>query len=137
MTLGRTLCIFKPDLTYRSLDTAQALIRILAIELVPIRLQRMTLSTTQAMRLYAAHEGKSYYRNNIEFMTSDPSIVMVLEGRLAPERLRELVGSTDPAMAKPGTLRNTFGSGLPYNAVHASEDVLAAEEEIRIFFEGE
>jgi nucleoside-diphosphate kinase len=132
--MSRTLCIFKPDLAASRVNVAQTLVRLISIDLLPIRMQRETLSTPQALRLYAAHFGKPYNRRNIEFMTSGPSVVMVLEGERAVERLREIVGATDPKKAQAGTLRALFGSGLPQNAVHATATVAEVDDEIQIFF---
>lgn len=133
--MSLTLCVFKPDLSARH-DVAHALIRILAIDLVPIQLKRITMTFAQAMRLYAAHEGQSYYRRNIDFVTSGPCVAMVLQGPHAVDRLRDIVGATDPKTAQPGTLRAMFGTVLPCNAVHASATEADVNDEIRIFFEG-
>ncbi len=133
--MERTLCIFKPDLSASTGRVAQALIRLLAIELTPVRLERLTMTYAQAARLYAAHEGQPYYRGNIDFMTSGPSWVMVLEGVRAVERLREMMGDTDPLRARPGTLRRLFGTELPRNAIHGTGTPAEAADEIRIFFE--
>ncbi len=135
--MSRTLCIFKPELTTDRKDIAHALLRLLAIDLIPVELNCMTLTPAQVMRLYAAHEGQPYHRRNIEFMTSGPCMVMVLDGERAVERLREIVGSTDPKLAQPGTLRAMFGTELPRNAVHASASEAEAADEIRIFFSEE
>lgn len=135
--MSLTLCIFKPDLAANRHDVGHALLRLLAIDLVPMSLQYREITTSQAMRLYAAHEGQPYYRRNIEFVTSGPSIVMVLDGERAVERLREIVGATDPKLAQPGTLRAMFGTELPKNAVHASASDAEVEDEIRIFFNEE
>lgn len=135
--MSRTLCIFKPDLAANRHNAGQALMRLLAIDLVPSGLLLMDITIAQAMRLYAVHEGQPYYRRNIEFMTSGPCVVMVLDGEHAVERLREIVGSTDPKKAQPGTLRAMFGTELPRNAVHASASDKEAADEIRIFFNEE
>ncbi len=70
-------------------------------------------------------------------MISGPCVVMVLDGERAIERLREIVGSTEPMLAQPGTLRKMFGTELPRNAVHASASDKEAADEIRIFFNEE
>jgi nucleoside-diphosphate kinase len=135
--MERTLCIFKPDLAARRANVAQALVRLIAVELLPVRMERMTISTPQALRLYSAHFGKPHNRRNIDFITSGRSVVMVLEGESAVERLRDIVGATDPTKAQRGTLRATFGSELPRNAVHATATAAEVEDEIAIFFERE
>lgn len=133
--MSRTLCIFKPDLASKRIDTTHALLRLLAIDLVPVALKRVTLTVAQAARLYAAHAEQPHYRRNIDFMTSGECVVMILDGVRAVERLRELVGSTNPFAAQPGTLRSIFGTTLPRNAVHATGSEAEVEDEIRIFFE--
>ncbi len=135
--MSRTLCIFKPDLAASRKDVAHALLRLLAVDLVPSALLLMDVTFAQAARLYAAHEGQPYYRRNIDFMISGASVVMVLDGERAVERLREIVGSTDPKKAQPGTLRAMFGTEMPKNAVHASASDKEAADEIRIFFNEE
>lgn len=135
--MSRTLCIFKPDLTGDRRATNQALLRLLAVDFVPTTLAFTALTKAQAAKLYAAHEGQPYYKRNIEFMMSGPCIVMVLDGERAVERLRDLVGSTDPDKAQPGTLRRIYGKGLPDNAVHATGSEAEVEREISIFFETE
>jgi nucleoside-diphosphate kinase len=133
--MERTLCIFKPDLVAQPAhDIGHALHRLLGISLMPVQLQRLTMTPAQAMRLYAASVGQSYYGRNIAFMTSGPCLVMVLEGERAVERLREIVGSTDPERAQQGTLRSIFGTELPRNAFHATATQAEVEDEIAIFF---
>lgn len=133
----RTLCIFKPDLAVNLRHVAQALIQILALELTPVHLCRLTMTRAQATQLYRAHVGQPYFDGNIEFVTSGPSYLIVLEGERACSQLRDAIGATDPARAQPGTLRAMFGTGLPQNAVHGSETPAAAALEITIFFQGE
>ncbi len=135
--MSRTLCIFKPDLAAKRHNVAHALLRLLAVDLVPTCLTLIDITFAQAARLYAAHEGQPYYRGNIEFMTSGVCMVMVLDGAKAVERLREIAGGTDPKLAQPGTLRAMFGTELPKNAVHASASDKEAADEIRIFFNEE
>lgn len=130
----RTLCIFKPDLAANEQHTASALIRLLAIGLLPVQLVRATMTIAQAVQLYAAHDGQPYHRANVDFVASGPSVIMLLEGVRAVDRLREIVGTTDPLRAQPGTLRRMFGTELPRNAVHATATVGEVENEIRIFF---
>jgi nucleoside-diphosphate kinase len=133
--MSRTLCIFKPDLTADRRATAQALLRLLALDFVPTTLAFVQLTKAQATQLYAEHEGRPYFARNIEFMTSGPSMVMVLDGEYAVERLRDVAGTTDPKTARPGTLRRLYGAGLPNNAIHATATEAEVEDEIKIFFD--
>ncbi len=132
--IERTLCIFKPDLVANSTHVASALVRLISIGLLPVRLDRVVMTMAQAMRLYAGHDGQPYHRANLEFVASGPCMPMVLEGERAVDRLREIVGSTDPLRAQAGTLRRMFGTTLPRNAVHATATAAEVIEEIRIFF---
>ena len=136
MIRERTLCIFKPDLTARRADVAHALIRLLAVDLMPVAMRRDVLSSGQARELYREHEGQPYFARNVDFMTSGVSTVLMLEGEQACDRLREMIGATDPAKAARGTLRSMFGSDLPRNAVHGSASVDVAKREILLFFGG-
>jgi nucleoside-diphosphate kinase len=135
----RCLLIFKPDLVANRHHVASALIRVVsyAPDLIFITLQRLTITRTQAERLYEVHVGQSYHERNVEFMTSGSSVAMVLDGDDACSRLRILSGPTDPFEARRRaneSLRAQFGTMLPRNAVHASENARDAEREIGIFF---
>lgn len=132
--MSRTLCIFKPDLTASHANTTQALIRLLAIGLLPVQMRQTVITVPQALRLYHAQFGQPHNRRNIDFMTSDLSCVMVLDGEDAVERLRAIIGSTDPQKAARGTLRALYGTELPRNAVHATAMSDEIEDEIAIFF---
>lgn len=133
--MERTFCIFKPDLTASHQNTGEALATLLMYGFMPVAMRKETIDLLKAMDLYSEHEGKTYYGPNIDFVTSAPAILMVLEGRLgACELLRDVVGATDPVYAMAGTLRKLYGTELPKNAVHASADAEAAEREISIFF---
>jgi nucleoside-diphosphate kinase len=136
MIRERTLCIFKPDLTGRHADVAHALIRIVAIDLLPVALRRDVITMGQARELYRTHVGAPYFDRNVEFMTSGMSTMIVLEGERACARMRELIGATDPTKAARGTLRAMFGRELPRNAVHASASPVDARDEILLFFGG-
>ena len=137
----RCLLIFKPDLVANANNVASALIRVVshAPDLHLLVLQRLTMTPAQAERLYEAHVGQPYHARNVAFVTSGPSVAMVLEGEGACKRMRELAGPTDPQKVKWGMttaapLRAIYGTELPRNAVHASENSRDAEREIGIFF---
>jgi nucleoside-diphosphate kinase len=133
--IEKTLCIFKPDLAASEAHVREALLRVLAIGLVPVRLARTLLMSDEATELYYEHEDRDYFLPNIAFMMSGPVYIIVFEGESACERLRELIGATDPTKAQRGTLRQIFGTELPRNAVHGSASSADAEREIEIFFE--
>jgi nucleoside-diphosphate kinase len=128
------LCIIKPDIAADRRCVTVVFRRLSMIDLVPVVLRRVMISRAQAENLYQEHVGRLYHATNIDFMTSGPSVVMVLERDEACSRLRELIGETDPEQARPGTLRAMFGTELPRNAVHGSATIFDAEREIAIFF---
>lgn len=140
MEIERTLCILKPDVAMT--PAAQALLlAIIAADMMPIELQRTPLTQSEAMRLYAAHTGQSYFKRNVDFMTSGLSIVIVLEGEDVIQRLRDRIGPTDPVKARSMwggsrafSWRALYGTELPRNAIHASGSAEEAEREIAIFF---
>ena len=139
MTTERCLLILKPDLVANANNVASALIRVIshAPDLHLLVLQRLTMTPAQAERLYEAHVGQPYHARNIAFVTSGPSIAMVFEGEEACKRMRKLAGPTDPRSnlgALQNSLRWQFGTELPRNAIHASENGRDAEREIGIFF---
>jgi len=134
--IERTFCILKPDLTAKTRDVVAVLVRILGINLVPVRMLRTQMTRAEALELYQEHEGQSHFEPNVAFVTSGLVYLIVLEGEAACARLRELIGSTDPTKAQRGTLRQLFGSELPRNAVHGSASPAEAAREIEIFFGG-
>jgi nucleoside-diphosphate kinase len=129
-----TLLIVKPDATARSLAG-----RILAVVeeegfmLRGLRLQSLTVP--QAEAFYAVHRERPFYRDLVEYMTSGPVVVARLERDRAVAYLREVVGATDPAKARAGTIRAQFGKNVQENAVHASDSPENAAIEIGFFFD--
>lgn len=99
-----------------------------------VALRMKTLSHELAQALYQEHVGRSYFDRLMAFSTSGPVIVCALEGFRAVERFRHLVGHTNPLHAGPETLRRLFGTGVPDNAVHASDSPEAATRELSLFF---
>jgi nucleoside-diphosphate kinase len=96
--------------------------------------KQLHLSPSQAQDFYAEHRGKPFFHNLIDFMTSGPCVVAVLEAEDAVRAARNLVGTTDPTLAQPGTLRHCYGSSTTKNAVHASDSPQSARREIPCFF---
>jgi len=128
-----TFVMVKPDGVRRAL-TGEVIRRIegKGLEIVAMRKLRMSLS--QAQELYAPHEGKSFYEGLISFITSGPVVVMAVRGRKAIAAVRNLIGSTDPISASPGTIRGDFGLEVQENVVHASSSPEDATRELAIFF---
>ncbi len=92
------------------------------------------MSASDAGGFYAEHKGKPFYDDLIEFMTSGPVFIQVLEGEDAISKNRELMGNTDPSKADPGTIRADFAQTIDANAVHGSDSEISAEREIAFFF---
>jgi len=93
------------------------------------------LTKAQALEFYKEHKGKPFYEDLSEFMSSGSIVVLILEGREAITKARELIGATDPSQAKPGTIRFAFAKSKQCNAVHGSDSPSAAKQEIAFFFE--
>ena len=95
------------------------------------------LSDEMASGFYAEHEGKPFFNDLKKFMTSGPVFVQVLEGENAVQKNRDLMGSTNPKEAAPGTIRADFANSIDANAVHGSDSVESAKREIEYFFNTE
>ena len=98
------------------------------------RLEMRRLGTDLARRFYAEHEGKPFFADLVQYITSGPVVAVRLAAESAVPRLRTLVGATDPARATPGTLRWMYGTSLQENAVHASDSDAAAARELALLF---
>lgn len=133
MAIERTLSILKPDATRRNL-TGTINNRFERQGLRIIAQKRVKLTTEQAQQFYAVHIERPFYRSLVEFMTSGPVVVQVLEGSDAVARCREIMGATDPEKADPGTIRKDFAESIEANSVHGSDSLETAAEEIAFFF---
>jgi len=135
MAIERTFSIIKPDATARNLTGAiNATIEGAGLRIIAQR--RMRISREQAETFYAVHRERPFFRELVEFMTSGPVIVQVLEGENAIARYREIMGATDPAKAAPGTIRKVHAKSLGENSVHGSDAPDTAQQEIAQFFCG-
>jgi len=133
MASERTLSIIKPDATRRNL-TGQIIARFENAGLRVVAQRRMRLSTAQAEAFYAVHKARPFFRSLVDFMTSGPVVVQVLEGEGAIAKNREVMGATDPAKAAPGTIRKDFAESIEANSAHGSDAAETAANEIRFFF---
>ena len=129
----RTLAIIKPDATKKRL-IGRILQRIEDEGFAVTDMKMLHLSRDEAKGFYAVHKGKKFYEDLAAFMSSGPIVVMVLEAEDAIARWREVMGATDPAQAKPGTLRRLYGFSIERNAVHGSDAAETADWEINYFF---
>jgi len=135
MATERTLSIIKPDATRRNL-TGQIVARFESAGLRVVAQRRMQLSTAQAEAFYAVHKARPFFKSLVEFMTSGPVVVQVLEGENAIAKNREVMGATDPAKAAAGTIRKDFAESIEANSVHGSDSAENAAAEIAFFFAG-
>ena len=129
----RTLAIIKPDATKKRL-IGRILQRIEDEGFAVTEMKMLHLSLDEAKGFYAVHKGKKFYEDLAAFMSSGPIVVMVLEAEDAIARWREVMGATDPAQAKPGTLRRLYGFSIERNTVHGSDAAETADWEISYFF---
>ena len=133
MAVQRTFSILKPDATERNLTGAiNAIIEKAGLRIIAQK--RVRISREQAEKFYAVHRERPFFRELVDFMTSGPVVVAVLEGQDAIARYRKLMGATNPAQAEAGTLRKDFATDIERNAVHGSDGPDTARIEIPYFF---
>ncbi len=130
---NRTFTIIKPNAVAAG-NTGKILDMILNAGFKIRALKMVFMSRNEATRFYAIHQGKPFFADLVEFMTSGPVIVGILEKENAVAALRELVGNTDPAKAAEGTIRRMFADSLTRNAIHASDSDENAQQEWSQFF---
>ena len=136
MAMERTFSIIKPDATERNLTGAvNALIEKAGLRIVAQKRIRMTRE--QAETFYAVHKARPFFGELVDFMTSGPVVVQVLEGENAVLRNREVMGATNPAQADEGTIRKAFAESIEANSVHGSDSDENAKIEIDFFFKPE
>jgi nucleoside-diphosphate kinase len=136
MAVTRTFSIIKPDATRRNLTGAvtrmleEAGLRVIAS-------RRIRMTRDQAEGFYAVHKERPFYPSLVEFMTSGPVVVQVLEGEDAVKRNRDVMGATNPADAAEGTIRKAYAESIEANSVHGSDSDENAKVEIAFFFKPE
>lgn len=131
--MERTLSIIKPDGIAKGV--IGEIISVFEKNGLRVAAAKMIhMSEQQAAGFYAVHKGRPFFNDLIKFMTSGPSLVMVLEGPDAIKKNRELMGATDPAKAAEGTIRKRFATSIEANTVHGSDAPETAAFEIRWFF---
>ena len=133
MAVERTLSIVKPDAVEKNI-IGKVFSRFEEKGLKIIAARMLHLSRKQAEGFYAVHRGRPFFNDLVEFMTSGPVMVQVLEGDNAIQVNRELMGATDPKKAAKGTLRADFAQSINFNAVHGSDSLETAAMEITYFF---
>ena len=133
MTTERTLSIIKPDAVAKN-AIGQICARFEAAGLRIVAARMVNLPRERAEAFYAVHREQPFYGELVEFMTSGPCMVQVLEGEDAIAKNREVMGATNPADAAPGTIRADFADEVTENAVHGSDGPETAKSEIEFFF---
>ncbi len=131
--MERTLAIIKPDAVKKRI-IGKIVGRIEEEGFGIVKMKLVHLTADEAKGFYIVHKDKPFYGELCEFMSSGPSVIMVLEAEEAIKRWRDVMGATDPAKAKPGTLRHTYGFSIDRNAVHGSDARETAAGEIGYFF---
>jgi nucleoside-diphosphate kinase len=132
-SMERTLSIVKPDGVRKNL-IGEVIKRFQDNGLKLVGLKMISMDKKEAEGFYAVHRGKPFFESLTTFMSSGPSVVMVLEGEGAILKTRELMGATDPKQAKEGTLRRQFAANIERNIVHGSDGPETAAFEIGYFF---
>jgi nucleoside-diphosphate kinase len=133
MAVQRTFSIIKPDATKRNLTGAiNAVIEKAGLRIVAQR--RIQMSQAHAEKFYGVHSERPFFGELVEFMTSAPVVVQVLEGEDAVAKYRDVMGATNPADAADGTIRKLFALSIGENSVHGSDSAENAEIEIAQFF---
>ena len=133
MAVERTLSIIKPDAVAKNvLGEIYSRFEKAGLRIVAARMEH--LSAQKAGEFYAVHKERPFYNDLVEFMTSGPVMVQVLEGEDAIAKHREVMGATNPADAAPGTIRADFAQTVDENAVHGSDGTDTANAEIDFFF---
>ncbi len=131
--MQHTFSIIKPDAVGKNVigDILNRIERA-GLRIVAMRMTRLRRADAEA--IYAVHKGRPFFEDLIDFITSGPVVVSVLEGKNAVARYRELMGATDPAKADPGTIRAEHADSMSCNAVHGSDSVESARYEIGCVF---
>jgi nucleoside-diphosphate kinase len=135
MAIERTFSILKPDATARNLTGAiNAMIEQAGLRIIAQK--RVRITGEQAETFYGVHRERPFFGELVEFMTSGPVVVQVLEGENAIAKYRDVMGATDPAKAAPGTIRKVHAKSIGENSVHGSDAPDTAQKEIAQFFAG-
>ncbi len=133
MAVERTLSIIKPDAVAKNV-IGEIYSRFERSGLKIVAAKMTWLAKQDAEGFYAVHRERPFFRDLVEFMTSGPVMIQVLEGESAIVRNRDLMGATDPRKAAPGTIRADFARSIDANAVHGSDGPETAKTEIAYFF---
>jgi len=133
MAMERTLSIIKPDGVEKGV-IGQVIARFEKAGLKPVAMRLAQLSKAEAEGFYAVHKARPFFNSLVQFMTSGPVVLMVLEGEGAVMKNREIMGATDPKKADAGTIRKDFATDIEKNTVHGSDSVENAKVEVSYLF---
>jgi len=134
--MERSLVLIKPDAMQRGL-TGEIISRLEKRGLKIVAMKMLQMDKGLAQRHYAIHEGKAFFNELVDFITSSPIIASIFQGKDAVNVIRQTMGATDPAKALPGTIRGDFGLDIGHNLIHGSDSVENASKEITLFFSAE
>ena len=133
MAIERTLILVKPDAFARGL-TGEIIARFERKGLTIVAMRHMTVTEDLAKQHYAEHDGKPFFGELVEFITSGPIVAMVLEGEQAITAARQVIGATNPLEAAPGSIRGDFAIAVGQNMVHGSDSPESGRREAALFF---
>ena len=131
--MEKSLVLIKPDAMERGLAT-EILSRLEGAGLRLVAMRMLHMDRALAERHYAIHRDKPFFKDLVDYIISTPIVAAVFSGEGAVDRIRELMGATDPAKAADGTIRKDFGLDIQRNSTHASDSPENAEKELEIFF---
>ena len=134
--MDKTFSIIKPDATKRNLTGSINKV-IEESDLRIIAQKRVKLTVNQAESFYSVHKERPFFKDLVEYMTSEPVVVQILKGENAVEKYRSLMGATNPENAEEGTLRKLFALNVQENSVHGSDSAENAIMEMNFFFSSE
>jgi len=129
----RSLVLIKPDAVQNG-QSDEIISRFKKLGLKVVVRKTLRMDRALAEKHYAIHRDKPFFETLVSYMTSAPIVAAIFEGEEAVAKIRQAMGATDPARADTGTLRADFGLDVTRNAVHGSDSVATAEEEIKLFF---
>ena len=131
--MEQSLVLIKPDAVERGLSgTIISRLEQHGLKLTAVKM--LHLDQALAQRHYAIHQGKPFFSELVDYISSAPIIACVFQGANAIEEIRTIMGATDPAQAAAGTIRGDFGLDIGHNSVHGSDAITTAETEIKLFF---
>lgn len=134
--MERSLVLVKPDAMQRAL-AGEIISRLERKGLKIVAMKMLHMDKALAQRHYAIHQGKAFFDDLVNFITSSPVIAIIFQGRAAVEIVRQTMGETDPAKAHPGTIRGDLALDIGHNLVHGSDSPENASAEIALFFSAE